>query len=74
MNSQDGYTSDNSNMVIAPIDQYYSPTDKIDYSSSDVNVSHEEVVDETSWKRVISELCVRMKNTSDSEQKKCNQE
>lgn len=69
MNSQDGYTSDNSNMVIAPIDQYYSPTDKIDYSSSDVNVSHEEVVDETSWKRVISEICVRMKNTSDSEQK-----
>ena len=69
MNSQDGYTSDNSNMVIAPIDQYYSPTDKIDYSSSDVNVSHEEVVDETSWKRVISELCVRMKNTSDSRQK-----
>ena len=69
MNSQDGYTSDNSNMVIAPIDQYYSPTDKIDYSSSDVNVSHEEVVDETSWKRVISELCVRMKNTSDSKQK-----
>lgn len=69
MNSQNGYTSDNSNMVIAPIDQYYSPTDKIDYSSSDVNVSHEEVVDETSWKRVISELCVRMKNTSDSGQK-----
>lgn len=69
MNSQDGYTSDNSNMVIAPIDQYYSPTDKIDYSSSDVNVSHEEVVDETSWKRVISELCVRMKNTSDYRQK-----
>ena len=69
MNSQNGYTSDNSNMVIAPIDQYYSPTDKIDYSSSDVNVSHEEVVDETSWKRVISELCVRMKNTSDSKQK-----
>ena len=69
MNSQDGYTSDNSNMVIAPIDQYYSPTDKIDYSSSDVNVSHEEVVDETSWKRVISELCVRMNNTSDSRQK-----
>ncbi len=69
MNNQDGYTSDNSNMVIAPIDQYYSPTDKIDYSSSDVNVSHEEVVDETSWKRVISELCVRMKNTSDSRQK-----
>lgn len=69
MNSQDGYTSDNSNMVIAPIDQYYSPTDKIDYSSSDVNVSHEEVVDETSWKRVISELCIRMKNTSDSRQK-----
>lgn len=69
MNSQDGYTSDNSNIVIAPIDQYYSPTDKIDYSSSDVNVSHEEVVDETSWKRVISELCVRMKNTSDSRQK-----
>ena len=69
MNSQDGYTSDNSNMVIAPIDQYYSPTDKIDYSSSDVNISHEEVVDETSWKRVISELCVRMKNTSDSRQK-----
>lgn len=69
MNSQDGYTSDNSNMVIAPIDQYYSPTDKIDYSSSDVNVSHEEVVDETSWKRVISELCVRMKNTSDTRQK-----
>lgn len=69
MNSQDRYTSDNSNMVIAPIDQYYSPTDKIDYSSSDVNVSHEEVVDETSWKRVISELCVRMKNTSDSRQK-----
>lgn len=69
MNSQDGYTSDNSNMVIAPIDQYYSPTDKIDYSSSDLNVSHEEVVDETSWKRVISELCVRMKNTSDSKQK-----
>lgn len=69
MNSQDGYTSDNSNMVIAPIDQYYSPMDKIDYSSSDVNVSHEEVVDETSWKRVISELCVRMKNTSDSRQK-----
>lgn len=69
MNSQDGYTSDNSNMVIAPIDQYYSPTDKINYSSSDVNVSHEEVVDETSWKRVISELCVRMKNTSDSRQK-----
>jgi ribosomal protein S18 acetylase RimI-like enzyme len=74
MNNQVGYTSDNSNMVIAPIDQYYSPTDKIDYASSDVNVSHEEVVDETSWKRVISELCVRMKNTSDSEQKKCNQE
>jgi hypothetical protein len=69
MNSQDGYTSDNSNMVIAPIDQYYSPTDKIDYSSSDINVSHEEVVDETSWKRVISELCVRMKNTSDFRQK-----
>ena len=69
MNSQNGYTSDNSNMVIAPIDQYYSPTDKIDYSSSDVNVSHEEVVDETSWKRVISELCVRMKNTSDYRQK-----
>lgn len=69
MNSQNGYTSDNSNMVIAPIDQYYSPTDKIDYSSSDVNVSHEEVVNETSWKRVISELCVRMKNTSDSRQK-----
>lgn len=69
MNSQDGYTSDNSNMVIAPIDQYYSPTDKIDYFSSDVNVSHEEVVDETSWKRVISELCVRMKNTSDTRQK-----
>lgn len=69
MNNQDGYASDNSNMVIAPIDQYYSPTDKIDYSSSDVNVSHEEVVDETSWKRVISELCVRMKNTSDSRQK-----
>lgn len=69
MNSQDGYSSDNSNMVIAPINQYYSPIDKIDYSSSDVNVSHEEVVDETSWKRVISELCVRMKNTSDSEQK-----
>lgn len=69
INSQDGYTSDNSNMIIAPIDQYYSPTDKIDYSSSDVNVSHEEVVDETSWKRIISELCVRMKNTSDSEQK-----
>lgn len=69
MNSQDGYTSDNSNMVIAPIDQYYSPTDKIDYSSSDVNVSHEEVVDETSWKRVISELCVRMKNTSNPGQK-----
>ena len=69
MNSQDGYTSDNSNMVIAPIDQYYSPTDKIDYYSSDVNVSHEEVVDETSWKRVISELCVRMKNTSDTRQK-----
>lgn len=69
MNSQNGYTSDNSNMVIAPIDQYYSPTDKIDYSSSDLNVSHEEVVDETSWKRVISELCVRMKNTSDSRQK-----
>lgn len=69
MNSQDGYTSDNSNMVIAPIDKYYSPTDKIDYSSSDVNVSHEEVVDETSWKRVISELCVRMKNTSDTRQK-----
>lgn len=69
MNSQDGYTSDNSNMVIAPIDQYYSPTDKIDYFSSDVNVSHEEIVDETSWKRVISELCVRMKNTSDSRQK-----
>ena len=69
INSQDGYTSDNSNMVIAPIDQYYSPTDKIDYSSSDVNVSHEEVVDETSWKRIISELCVRMKNTSDSRQK-----
>lgn len=69
MNSQDGYTSNNSNMVIAPIDQYYSPTDKIDYSSSDVNVSHEEVVDETSWKRVISELCVRMKNTNDSRQK-----
>ena len=69
MNSQDGYTSDNSNMIIAPIDQYYSPTDKIDYSSSDVNVSHEEVVDETSWKRVISELCVRMKNTSNPEQK-----
>lgn len=69
MNSQDGYASDNSNMVIAPIDQYYSPTDKIDYSSSDVNVSHEEVVDETSWKRVISELCVRMKNTSYFEQK-----
>lgn len=69
MNSQNGYTSDNSNMVIAPIDQYYSPTDKIDYSSSDVNVSHEEVVDETSWKRVISELCVRMKNTSDTRQK-----
>lgn len=69
MNSQNGYTSDNSNMVIAPIDQYYYPTDKIDYSSSDVNVSHEEVVDETSWKRVISELCVRMKNTSDSKQK-----
>lgn len=69
MNSQNGYTSDNSNMVIAPIDQYYSTTDKIDYSSSDVNVSHEEVVDETSWKRVISELCVRMKNTSDTRQK-----
>lgn len=69
MNSQDGYTSDNSNMVIAPINQYYSPTDKIDYSSSDINVSHEEVVDETSWKRVISELCLRMKNTSDSRQK-----
>ena len=69
MNSQDGYSSDNSNMVIAPINQYYSPIDKIDYSSSDVNVSHEEVVDETSWKRVIRELCVRMKNTSDSEQK-----
>lgn len=69
MNSQNGYTSDNSNMVIAPIDQYYSPTDKIDYSSSDVNVSHEEVVDETSWKRIISELCVRMKNTSDTRQK-----
>lgn len=69
MNSQDGYTSDNSNMIIAPIDQYYSPTDKIDYSSSDVNVSHEEVVDETSWKRIISELCVRMKNTSDTRQK-----
>lgn len=69
MNSQNGYTSDNSNMVIAPIDQYYSPTDKIDYSSSDVNVSHEEVVDETSWKRVINELCVRMKNTSNPEQK-----
>ena len=69
MNNQDGYASDNSNMVIAPIDQYYSPIDKIDYSSSDVNVSHEEVVDETSWKRVISELCVRMKNTSDSGQK-----
>lgn len=69
MNSQDGYSSDNSNMVIAPIDQYYSPIDKIDYSSSDVNVSHEEVVDETSWKRVISELCIRMKNTSDPGQK-----
>lgn len=69
MNSQDGYTSDNSNMIIAPIDQYYSPTDKIDYFSSDVNVSHEEVVDETSWKRVISELCLRMKNTNDSSQK-----
>lgn len=69
MNNQDGYSSDNSNMVIAPIDQYYSPTDKIDYSSSDVNVSHEEVVDETSWKRVISELCIRMKNTSDPGQK-----
>ena len=69
MNNQVGYASDNSNMVIAPIDQYYFPTDKIDYSSSDVNVSHEEVVDETSWRRVISELCVRMKNTSDSEQK-----
>lgn len=69
MNNQVGYASDNSNMVIAPIDQYYSPTDKIDYSSSDVNVSHEEVVDETSWRRVISELCVRMKNTNDSGQK-----
>ena len=69
MNNQDGYSSDNSNMVIAPIDQYYSPTDKIDYSSSDVNVSHEEVVDEISWKRVISELCVRMNNISDSKQK-----
>lgn len=69
MNSQDGYASDNSNMVITPISQYYSPIDKIDYSSSDVNVSHEEVVDETSWKRVISELCIRMKNTSDPGQK-----
>lgn len=69
MNNQVGYASDNSNMVIAPIPQYYSPIDKVDYSSSDVNVSHEEVVDETSWKRVISELCIKMKNTSDSEEK-----
>ena len=69
MNNQVGYTSDNSNMVIAPIDQYYSPTDRIDYSSSDVNVEHEEVVDETSWKRVINELYVRMKNANDSEEK-----
>lgn len=69
MSNQDGYASDNSNMVIAPIQQYYSPVDKIDYSSSDVNVAHEEVVDEASWKRVISELCVRMKNTNDSKQK-----
>lgn len=65
----EGYSYNTMRSITPPIEQYYKPGEKVGTVSSDTKIARESFTDDTSWRQVVSKLCLEANNTSDSKKK-----
>lgn len=65
----EGYSYDTMRSITPPIEQYYKPGEKVGTVSSDTKVARESFTDDSSWRQVVSKLCLEANNTSDTKKK-----
>lgn len=65
----EGYSYNTMKSITPPIEQYYKPGEKVGTVSSDTKVARESFTDDTSWRQVVSKLCLEANNTSDAKKK-----
>lgn len=65
----EGYSYNTMRSITPPIEQYYKPGEKVGTVSSDTKVARESFTDDSSWRQVVSKLCLEANNTSDAKKK-----
>lgn len=65
----EGYSYNTMRSITPPIEQYYKPGEKVSTVSSDTKVARESFTDDSSWRQVVSKLCLEANNTSDTKKK-----
>lgn len=65
----EGYSYNTMRSITPPIEQYYKPGEKVSTVSSDTKVAREYFIDDSSWRQVVSKLCLEANNTSDTKKK-----
>lgn len=65
----EGYSYNTMRSITPPIEQYYKPGEKVCTVSSDTKVVRESFTDDSSWRQVVSKLCLEANNTSDAKKK-----
>ena len=65
----EGYSYNTMRSITPPIEQYYKPCEKVGTVSSDTKVTRESFTDDTSWRQVVSKLCLEANNTNDTKKK-----
>lgn len=65
----EGYSYNTMRSITPPIEQYYKPGEKVGTVSSDTKVARESFTDDSSWRQVVSKLCLEANNTSDTKKK-----
>lgn len=65
----EGYSYNTMRSITPPIEQYYKPGEKVGTVSSDTKVARESFTDDSSWRQVVSKLCLEANNTGDTKKK-----
>lgn len=65
----EGYSYNTMRSITPPIEQYYKPGEKVGTISSDTKVARESFTDDSSWRQVVSKLCLEANNISDTKKK-----
>lgn len=65
----EGYSYNTMKSITPPIEQYYKPGEKVGTVSSDTKVARESFTDDSSWRQVVSKLCLEANNTGDTKKK-----